>query len=317
MVRMFNRFYVLCALAVGTILTSAWFLTSRRLSDILPLPVGQFQVTSTFDQRLVVFGDSWSDNSNSTANSQGPIWTDWLCSMMSCHQENLAQTASPLRGRNLGAVVDNHELDLLGRLSQTRLADFESQLEQWLAAESSLDLSEDAVRYRQNHTIFVVSFGVWDLWSLIGKDYDTARQSVERRIARIMEHLDDLSARWSTSELKVILTQTVDVTFLPGFDSAEPSKDAVRLLGDWNLKLREAATKWAHGTIYLFDTNEFLMDRIRDYQLYAAGIEEESGLGQNLDGWMNVMEPCVASGFQVMMSKEKTQCKQPETYLFW
>lgn len=40
-------------------------------------------------------------------------------------------------------------------------------------------------------------------------------------------------------------------------------------------------------------------------QLYA-GIEEENGLGKNLDhGWENIEEPCVESGFQVMMSKEK------------
>lgn len=333
MVRMFNRFYVLCVLAACTILTSAWFLTSRRFPDLVPLAVGPFQVASTFDQRLVVFGDSWSDNS--TTNSQGGVWTDWLCSMVSffspgqnrtafnsnqfsCHQENLAQTANPLlRGKNVGAVVDNKELDLVGRLSQTHLADFKSQLEQWLVAESTLSLSAEEVRFRQDHTIFVVSFGVWDLWSLIGKDYDAAKQSIERRITRIMEHLDELSSRWGTSELKVILTQTVDVTFLPGFEPADQTKDTVRMLEHWNQQLREAAKEWTQGTIYLFDTNTFIMDRIRDYQLYAAGIEEENGLGKNLDGWVNVVEPCVESGLRVMMSKERKQCEQPEKYLFW
>ncbi|KAJ5344838.1 hypothetical protein N7541_007336, partial [Penicillium brevicompactum] len=316
MVRMFNRFYVLCVLAACTILTSAWFLTSRRFPDLVPLAVGPFQVASTFDQRLVVFGDSWSDNS--TTNSQGGVWTDWLCSMFSCHQENLAQTANPLlRGKNVGAVVDNNELDLVGRLSQTRLADFKSQLEQWLMAESTLSLSAEEVRFRQDHTIFVVSFGVWDLWSLIGKDYDAAKQSIERRITRIMEHLDELSSRWGTSELKVILTQTVDVTFFPGFEPADQTKDTVRMLEHWNQQLREAAKEWTQGTIYLFDTNAFIMDRIRDYQLYAAGIEEENGLGKNLDGWVNVVEPCVESGLRVMMSKERKQCEQPEKYLFW
>jgi len=160
---------------------------------------------------------------------------------------------------------------------------------------------------------------VWDLWSFIGKDYDAASKSVERRIATIMEQLDELSSRWGTSELKIILTQTVDVTFLPGFESAgEQYKETVRILEHWNKQLREAAKEWTHGTIYLFDTNAFMMDRIRDYQLYAAGIEEENGLGMNLDpGWMNVVEPCVGSGFRVMMSKEKKQCEQPEKYLFW
>jgi HMG box factor len=160
---------------------------------------------------------------------------------------------------------------------------------------------------------------VWDLWSLIGKDYDAASKSVERRIATIMGQLDELSSRWGTSELKVILTQTVDVTFLPGFEfTGDQYKETVRILEHWNKKLREAAKEWTHGTIYLFDTNDFMMDRIRDYQLFAAGIEEENGLGKNSDpGWMNVVEPCIESGFRVMMSNERKQCEEPEKYLFW
>jgi hypothetical protein len=80
MVRLFNRFYALSAVAACTILPTAWFLTSRRFPDIIPLASGQFQAAATFDQRLVVFGDSWSDNE--TNESQGKVWTDWLCSMV-------------------------------------------------------------------------------------------------------------------------------------------------------------------------------------------------------------------------------------------
>ncbi|KXG50912.1 Esterase, SGNH hydrolase-type [Penicillium griseofulvum] len=319
MTRLFNRFYGLSAVAVCMIFISAWFLTSRSLSDIVPSVSEPFQVASTFDQRLVVFGDSGSDNQS--GEPQGKIWTDWLCSMFSCYQENLAQTANPLlKGRNIGAVVDNKELDLLGRLSQTYIPDFKSQLQQWLDAELAVTkgLSEEAVRSRQDRTIFVVSFGVWDIWSLITKDYDAASKSVERRIATLMDQLDVLSEQWGTTELKLILTQTVDVTFLPGFKSAGYQyKDTVRILEEWNRKLGEVVREWSHGTVYLFDTNAFIMDRIRDWQLYAAGIEEENELGKNLDGWENVEEPCVESGFGVMMSKEKKQCEHPDKYLFW
>ncbi|CAI7631900.1 unnamed protein product [Penicillium glandicola] len=320
MTRLSNRLYALCAVAVCTVLTSAWLLTSRGFSDIVPLVSKTFQVATTFDQRLVVFGDSWSDNQSDEA--QGKTWTDSLCSMFSCHQENLAQTANPLlKGKNIGAVVDNEELDPLGQISQTHLADFKSQLQQWLDAESVAmkDLTHEELESRQNRTIFVVSFGVWDLFSLVTKDYDEASKSVERRIATIMDQLDILSDRWGTTELKVILTQTVDVTFLPGFNSAgDQYKDAVRILEMWNKKLRDVAKEWSNGTVYLFDTNAFMMDRIRDWQLFAAGIEEENGLGKNLDpGWENVVEPCVESGFRVMMSRAKKQCEHPEKYLFW
>jgi hypothetical protein len=94
-------------------------------------------------------------------------------------------------------VIDNKELNLLGRLSQAHPADFKSQLQQWLNAETAAtkDLSAEAVRSRQDRTVFVVSFGVWDLWSLVGKDYDAASRSVERRIATLMGQLDTLSGQ--------------------------------------------------------------------------------------------------------------------------
>lgn len=81
MIRLFNRFYGLVTVAACTILYSAWFLTSRNLGDIVPLASVQFQTAASFDQRLVVFGDSWSDNE--TEEGQGRIWTDWLCGMVS------------------------------------------------------------------------------------------------------------------------------------------------------------------------------------------------------------------------------------------
>lgn len=80
MIRLFNKLYALCAIAACTILYSAWFLTSRNFGDIVPLKSEQFQVAEDFDQRLVVFGDSWSDNE--TEELQGKVWTDWLCEMV-------------------------------------------------------------------------------------------------------------------------------------------------------------------------------------------------------------------------------------------
>lgn len=77
MARFLNR-YAICAVA-ATILISAWLLT-RPFPDLLPSD--ELQV-ATFDQRLVVFGDSWSDNQS---QPPGKVWTDWLCSMVSVEQ---------------------------------------------------------------------------------------------------------------------------------------------------------------------------------------------------------------------------------------
>lgn len=218
---------------------------------------------------------------------------------------------------------------MLGRLSQTKLGDFKSQLQHWLDAEikSTQGFSEEQMKSRQERTIFAVSFGLWDVWSLVSKDYDTATAAVEHRVQIIMDQLNKLAERWESDQIKIILTQSVDVTFLPAFASAyttqgDEFKNAVKLLSHWNSKLREAAKPWDKGTIYLFDTNAFMMDRIRDWQYYAAGITAESGLGTNEDpGWENVAEACVESerSIKVMMSKDKhkTTCEHPEKYLFW
>lgn len=73
--------------------------------------------------------------------------------------------------------------------------------------------------------------------------------------------------------------------------------DEAKILEHWNQKLREVAAGCGHGTIYVFDTNAFMMDCIRDYQLYAAGIEADSGLGKSQGpGWENMVDPCVESG---------------------
>lgn len=80
MLRLFNRFYTLCAVAAVTLLYSAWVLTSRHLGNSEPLVGGSFRTVSSFDRRLVVFGDSWSNVK--TEERQGRVWTDWLCEMV-------------------------------------------------------------------------------------------------------------------------------------------------------------------------------------------------------------------------------------------
>ena len=106
--RLFNRFYALCAVAACTILSFAWFLTSRDLSDIVPLASEKFQTAHEFDRRLVVFGDSWSDNK--TEKLQGPVWTDLLCSMV-WNAPSVGMRMSMLLGaagiRNAHGLTDN------------------------------------------------------------------------------------------------------------------------------------------------------------------------------------------------------------------
>ncbi|KAL5365685.1 hypothetical protein BJX96DRAFT_180063 [Aspergillus floccosus] len=328
--RRLNKFHAVCALAVCSIFLSAWFLIShgyyRRVGPANE-PVSDFRTAATaFDHRLVVFGDSWSDNN--AGKLQGSVWTDTLCSLFSCHQENLAQTARSLRGNYIGSVVDNTELTgTLLNIYKSPLADFKAQVRQWAAAEheavQQLGGNEAAIQHRQNRTILAVSFGVWDVWNLLDKGYEAASQTVDRSVGVIMDQLSVLSQTLESNDLKVILTLTPDVTFLPGFRPVATQhinrhKDAVKITEYWNRQLRGAAEKWDQGTIYLFDTSAFLADLIRDWQLFAAGIEEPTGLGKNVEpGWENVEDACVESSQQLVMTSTQKMCDNPEKYLFW
>ncbi|KAL4891936.1 hypothetical protein BDV59DRAFT_181298 [Aspergillus ambiguus] len=329
--RQLNKFHVVCALALCSIFLSAWFLLShgyyRRVLPANELVSDFHTAATTFDHRLVVFGDSWSDNT--AGKLQGSVWTDTLCSLFSCHQENLAQTARSLRGNYIGSVVDNTELTgTLLNIYKSPLADLKAQVSQWAAAEHEAvqRLAGDPAVHQQqraNRTIVAISFGVWDVWNLVGKGYEAGRETVDRSVGVIMEQLGVLSQTLASSDLKVILTLTPDVTFLPAFRPVATQqigrhKAAVKITEYWNRQLRGAAEKWDQGTIYLFDTNAFLADLIRDWQLFAAGIEEPNGLGKNLEpGWENVEDACVESGQQLVMTSAEKRCDDPDKYLFW
>lgn len=80
--RLFTKFFALCALALCSTLCFALFLASQHYYRLVLLPdwaVGPHD-TVQVDQRLVVFGDSWSDNN--AASIQGLVWTDQLCSQV-------------------------------------------------------------------------------------------------------------------------------------------------------------------------------------------------------------------------------------------
>lgn len=218
--------------------------------------------------------------------------------------------------------MDNNELEFLDSGSGwdgAPLADLRSQMNQWLQAEQTAihAMPEEAVQMRQNNTIISVCFGVWDIWNLMEKEYDDAKVSVDHNIGTIFEQLNNLSDGWGTKDMKVILTMAPDVTFFPAFEpTSERQKNAVKLIEYWNNNLRKAAEEWDSGTIYLFDTNAFMLDQIRDWQLFAAGIEDAHGLGKNDPGWENVSGSCV-QGHTSLLSWTGKHCEHPEKYLFW
>jgi hypothetical protein len=99
-----------------------------------------------------------------------------------------------------------------------------------------------------------------------------------------LQHLwvNTLSERRGITELKLILTQTADVTFLPGFRSAGGRyKGSVGILEEWNGK-REVAREWGHGTVYI-DTNAFVTNAFVTGSFMRRVLRRIMELGKNFD----------------------------------
>ncbi len=84
--RLASKFHIVCAFAVFSIILSSLFLGSQRFAyrrvGAADQPIVDFQAAAFPDHRLVVFGDTWSDN-NAKEVQGGRSWTDWLCSSVS------------------------------------------------------------------------------------------------------------------------------------------------------------------------------------------------------------------------------------------
>ncbi|KAK2746608.1 hypothetical protein FQN55_005596 [Onygenales sp. PD_40] len=313
--RLKEKFYVLGLLAACGILYFFWSLhysgytSSTGTSPAAAKPNG-------YTYRLVVFGDSWSDGKNIQDTRRGKVWTEWLCSKFSCFHENMAESSS-----SAGAVVDNDELERIpnAKWSGSPLADLKTQMRRWMLKEekATAGFTKEEIERRQKYTIFSVSFGVWDIWRLLGQDLAAAKLSAQRSVATIFEELSVLGFKWTAGEMKVVLMAAVDVTFLPAFKlNNETHRDAVPLVDEWNKQLKEHAKAWKNGPIFFLDTNSFLLDQLRERQLWVAGYIDTKDFGKDGMDWDNVDSACAVVSKKWLLGKQEV-CRVPEKYLFW
>ena len=224
---------------------------------------------------------------------------------------------------DMGAVVDNGALDKV--VTGPRgwpLADFTQQMRRWTENEDAVNraLTAEQAGILQNNTLYVVSFGVWDIWYLVDLGTKAAAPLIDQKIQVIMEQLDVLADQQSmVNETKVLMTLPLDISFLPGFHTTKglaEEKAAVEIVRYWGSRLITACDKWERGTVHIFDINSFVVDLIRDWQFFAVGIvKTTNGLGKNEDpGWENVREPCITTSGS---DGGKAKCVNPDKYLFW
>jgi HMG box factor len=91
----------------------------------------------------------------------------------------------------------------------------------------------------------------------------------------------------------------------------------VSIVEQWNKELQDKAREW-RGSIYIFNTNEFLLDQIRGWQYYVGGILDSNGLWEQ-NPWDDVEKPCAESTgkWMAFFGNEGKKCENPEKFLFW
>ncbi|KAL9103581.1 MAG: hypothetical protein Q9163_001383 [Psora crenata] len=352
-------FIALCSSISFTVLPLSTNLSGNaKLKAFPPTAVAGTQVPLTWGdspKRLIVFGDSWSDNgqypvgtptSDQTPprdQAQGKPWTDWLCATISCkHHDNFARSVTrPWVLGDRGAVVDNSLLN--STIFETRLlnhtdavvgawtepvADMRTQVEQWLLFEKQNMGKSRSQDIERKGTVFTIWFSLWDLWYYSGAEITAAQTAVSNTIDVLFKQLDIIAEHWP-SRVKVILPKAVDLTFLPGWllvrtgpqggDShADDQRRAIVLVEQWNRVLDRRASQWRKGEIYIYNTNAWLLDQVLGRQLFSQQLGDASGLGASPSPWENVRSGCVAgSHTNTETGDVVTRCPDPSKYLFW
>ncbi|THV43717.1 hypothetical protein BGAL_1025g00010 [Botrytis galanthina] len=247
--------------------------------------------------RLVVFGDSWVDDTiEENGDGKGRSWTEVLCEELSCTSKiNLAVSqpassypSSPPTGAFSSNKVylssientagqNNNETKIT---PESMLPDLEAQVKSFIA----LPLPKKKLR----ETIFVVSFGTWDVWHYASLDYTKAQEAQKKAVTEMFAQLDNLYAHHRETlgvthlieiprnkshivpkpQFRIVIQKLFDPTMLPGWISqrpiplrpssvAEHQKNAVSLVRDWDNSVENLIKPWFASTPEATTTSEW------------------------------------------------------------
>lgn len=221
-----------------------------------------------------------------------------------------------------------------GHEAEEPLADLRTQVQQWIRFEKSQYMSSRIRETERKSTIFTVWFSLWDLWYNSSKTPDEASKAIEGTIDTLFEQLNEVAKHWS-GVVKVVMPEAIDPTFLPGWmatrtgpngndKTGDDQRNAVQLVEQWNEMLDNKASKWDRGQLYIYNTNEWLIDQVREQQLAVGKTSDHNRLGQASSPWDNVQIGCLGSSSKDNHSSSTPQtaeglgrCSDPSKYLFW
>ncbi|KAK6602508.1 hypothetical protein H4I95_06445 [Botrytis cinerea] len=242
-------------------------------------------------------GDDGGDGEEAeNEDGKGRSWTEVLCEELSCTSKiNLAVSqpsssypSSPPTGAfasnkvYLSSIEDtagqnNNETKIT---AESMLPDLEAQVKSFIA----LPLPKKKLR----ETIFVVSFGTWDIWHYASLDYIKAQEAQNKAVAEIFAQLDNLYAHHRENleathvivkphndshvvakpQFRIVIQKLFDPTMLPGWLSqrpiplkpssvAENQKNAISLVRDWDNSVENFIKPWFASTPEATTTSEW------------------------------------------------------------
>lgn len=219
-----------------------------------------------------------------------------------------------------------------GNEAEEPLADLKTQVQQWIRFEKGQRMSSRIREMEKKGTIFTVWFSLWDLWYYSNKTQAEASKAIEETVDTLFEQLDLVAEHWG-SRMKIVMPEAIDPTFLPGWlamrtgptgndKNADDQRNAVLLVQQWNSALDNKAKFWDKGDLYIYNTNGWLMDQVREQQLEVGHMADATGLGQLGSPWANVNVGCVGSNENGHKGSSQTsegvvRCEDPTKYLFW
>lgn len=207
------------------------------------------------------------------------------------------------------------------------LADLKTQVAHWIRFEKGRHSVGRLHDLERDGTIFTIWFSLWDLWYFSKGTKEEASKAVNRTMDTLFEQLNVIAEQWP-SRVKVIMPEAIDPTFLPGWQvlrtgpfgsdqKADDQRNAVRLVQQWNEALGDRAFAWERGDLYIFSTNEWLLNQVREQQLIVGALSDNNGLGTNGSPWINVQWGCVGTAHEQKTHDGRDRCAEPNKYLFW
>lgn len=176
-----------------------------------------------------------------------------------------------------------------------------------------------------------IFFGLWDLWQFITLSLEEAKFAISCSIFEIFLQLSMLAGN-DALPIKIVLPEIWDLTFLPRYtqhleersqsalDYANKQKKMIDLVAWWNGVLRTMALDFPWADIYMPDWNTWVLDQIRQEQMYELGMgrtRRPTIADVHNPCWQTLEKEGSNAAGEKSAGKRFWQCADPAQNLFW